>query len=267
MKKATSENIDLIIKKANEKPYNNFFIIGDIELYWKKNHAHSFLYYEGLNNVIDTIYFVYYNTLLIYTTAQFDTKSINKLLKHHHILNVICHDSFSQNEFIKYTQEVKISILIKKEDILVMKKLPDKLFSKSKLILEEKIEKLLISKSKIKEFAFMGNKVENEIIAYKEKFKNKTFFSYYIEQDDKVVAAASCDSWTDKVASIGGVFCLEEYRQKNYASDCVYNLCKHIIEIKKLKPILFFDNPVAKIIYEKLGFEFIDSLFVNVIKN
>lgn len=62
---------------------------------------------------------------------------------------------------------------------------------------------------------------------------------------------------------LGGIFTLSSYRGQQLAQDCVINLCNDIIKQDKL-PILFWNNPSAGKLYQRLGFEKIGELTVLV---
>ncbi|EFF41432.1 GNAT family N-acetyltransferase [Mycoplasmopsis alligatoris] len=265
MKKAEQKDIERILQKANEKPLNNFFIIGDIELYWKKGHKDTFVYFSEQDNKINSIYLVYFKTLLIYTTSELNYQDLFKLNSLHEIVNVLCLDDYTQGQFKNYLDFSKTKYYLKTEEALAFnyKNFTRENFQ-SKPLLVEDVAAFLESKKQINEFKMLGNSSDDDLKNYTEKLKNNTFISYVIKKDNKIIASASSDSWSDKVACITGVFCLEEYRKNKYASDCLKNLVYHIVNNKKLTPLLFTDSPIAKQMYLNLGFELLDKLYLYV---
>lgn len=82
--------------------------------------------------------------------------------------------------------------------------------------------------------------------------------TYYIEMDGQIVSSASTAAENTGSAMIVGVCTLKAYRKKGMASDCLYQLCRDVMaEGKEL--CLFYDNPDAGRIYERLGFKCIDK--------
>ncbi|GAA0123472.1 MAG: GNAT family N-acetyltransferase [Clostridium argentinense] len=77
---------------------------------------------------------------------------------------------------------------------------------------------------------------------------------YCIKSNDKILASAATTAESKELAMIVSVMTNNNYRNKGYATSCVYHLCKDLIEEGKT-PCLFYDNPKAKNIYKNLGFE------------
>lgn len=89
--------------------------------------------------------------------------------------------------------------------------------------------------------------------------------TYYIEQDGKMVSAASTAAENSFSAMVVGVCTLEAYQQRGYASACVKKLCQDILaEGKEL--CLFYDNPAAGRIYKRLGFYDIEKWSMYIFK-
>ncbi|MBB6282407.1 GNAT family N-acetyltransferase [Geobacillus subterraneus] len=77
--------------------------------------------------------------------------------------------------------------------------------------------------------------------------------TYYIEQDGKMLAAASTTAENSLSAMIVGVCTDPEHRGKGYASAIVAKLVCDLLAEGKM-PCLFYDNPDAGRIYHRLGF-------------
>ncbi|MCG6793884.1 GNAT family N-acetyltransferase [Anoxybacillus geothermalis] len=77
--------------------------------------------------------------------------------------------------------------------------------------------------------------------------------TYYIEQDGRMVAAASTSAENSLSAMIVGVCTDQEHRGKGYASTIVAKLVCDLLAEGKM-PCLFYDNPDAGRIYHRLGF-------------
>ncbi len=95
-------------------------------------------------------------------------------------------------------------------------------------------------------------------VAKRIDMENGVTRTYYIEIDGQMVSTASTAAENMISAMIVGVCTLEAYREKGMASDCLYQLCRDVMaEGKKL--CLFYDNPDAGRIYERMGFKCIDK--------
>ena len=76
---------------------------------------------------------------------------------------------------------------------------------------------------------------------------------FIVKQDGKIVACAATAAECAQSAVIVSVCCRKEYRRRGYAEVCVRELCRTLTsEGKQL--YLFYENPLAGTLYEKLGF-------------
>ena len=74
--------------------------------------------------------------------------------------------------------------------------------------------------------------------------------------DNKLVAQACIQTFTDNSNQIGAVYSLEEERGKGYAKAAVSELCERIIGRGKLPTLIVSkQNPPALNAYKALGFE------------
>lgn len=78
--------------------------------------------------------------------------------------------------------------------------------------------------------------------------------TYIITDGEKVVASASTTAENSRSAMVVAVCTYPVYRNKGYATACLTRLCAEVLaEGKSL--CLFFDNPLAGAIYERIGFK------------
>jgi len=93
---------------------------------------------------------------------------------------------------------------------------------------------------------------DNEV--YREGLKNGSARSYYLEQDGKTVATASTSAEIDDMAMVVAVATDKDYRKKGYATEVVSKMCSDLIDEGKTA-CLFYDNPEAGKIYNRIGFK------------
>jgi len=82
--------------------------------------------------------------------------------------------------------------------------------------------------------------------------KNENIY-YYILNEEKIVSAAQIGALSQKTGIIFGVATLQEERKKGYASSLIQGMILDQIHQRQLS--LFFHNPEAGRIYNKLGFQ------------
>jgi predicted GNAT family acetyltransferase len=76
-------------------------------------------------------------------------------------------------------------------------------------------------------------------------------------EDSKPVSMATKTSPTDKKMSVGGVYTPPEFRGKGYATSCVAELSRNILQSGKEFCTLYTDlsNPTSNSIYKKIGYK------------
>jgi len=79
--------------------------------------------------------------------------------------------------------------------------------------------------------------------------------TYFIEEDDKIVASASVTAETIINGMVVGVATDKAHRFKGYATVLMEYLMYEYLEMKHKDLCLFYDNPQAGHIYLRLGFE------------
>ncbi len=113
--------------------------------------------------------------------------------------------------------------------------------------------------SDIKEYLDKTNLVFNSNTKYestKAELDKKSKHIFVYKKNNEIVSGVSSSAESKELAMLVGVFTLENYRRKNYALKCVYAICEKLINEGKTV-CLFYDNPNAAKMYEKIGFKFI----------
>jgi hypothetical protein len=79
---------------------------------------------------------------------------------------------------------------------------------------------------------------------------------YIAEDGDKIICTAASTAESSDMAMIIGVATHKDYRNRGLASAVVSKLCSDLLSEGKT-PCLFYDNPNAGKIYNRLGFKVI----------
>ena len=79
----------------------------------------------------------------------------------------------------------------------------------------------------------------------------------FLWEDGKPVSMALKTHPTDKGMNVGGVYTPPEFRGKGYATSCVAELSRHILQSGKEFCMLYTDlaNPTSNSIYKKIGYQ------------
>lgn len=108
--------------------------------------------------------------------------------------------------------------------------------------------------SKIEELDTVGMKTREEFADYLLRHSGENGTTAYIMEDDKVVASASAVFESDYSAMIVSVGTDKQYRGKGYGKKVMHYLMNLYVNEKKKTLCLYYDDPRAEALYQKLGF-------------
>ena len=110
----------------------------------------------------------------------------------------------------------------------------------------EELYKLRRSIEEFSEFPFSP-----EVL--KKTFETNTGRTFYVREGNRIISSASTTAENSSSAMIIGVCTLKGYRNRGYATACITALCNELLE-KGKSLCLFYDNPDAGRIYQRMGF-------------
>lgn len=245
MKKITlSESKRLLPFLRKEKEFN-LFIIGDLENA-KPDSDYIELFIDGKLENPKGILLRYFKFFLVYSPDEMDYEGAARIIKEFEGARVVSGKEECVNEIKPYLEnkikeEAKLYFATLQEPIL-----PESEYKIKKLALDN-VNKVTDLLSTITEF---GSRDDETFIA---GIKNGSARSYYLEKDGEVVATASTSAETSEMAMIVAVATAKNHRKKGYATAVMSKLCSDLIEEGK-SACLFYDNPAAGKIYNRIGF-------------
>jgi len=77
---------------------------------------------------------------------------------------------------------------------------------------------------------------------------------YCIHEGGRIVSAAQTSAFGGNLAMIGGVATLESHRNRGLSTSCMAALCGDLLG-RGIAPYLFWHNPAAGRVYDKVGFQ------------
>jgi len=113
----------------------------------------------------------------------------------------------------------------------------------------ETFDEVLALQSTIEEFRDLGGASEG----IRKNLETGTGRTVFVRRNDRMVATASSAAESSRAAMIIGVCTATEYRRQGLATACMVELCRALLDEDKIV-CLFYDNPSAARIYERLGF-------------
>ncbi len=264
IRKLTESDRQNVIKYLKQEPEINLFILGDIENYGFQTDSQDIWADISENDEYQAVLLRYYNSYILYT-----------------------HNS-NNYDYSNFANQIKTAIASKIADTISAKKeIMDKLYplletkedfsrkscyfskcnridpafpvsnlDKVKYATTDHIEEIAeFMNEKIVEFGTLRN-----LDSMRKAIETGSGSIVYMKdtKTNKPIATASTAAENTYSAMIVGVATDPDYRNKGYASACVYKLTKKLIDEGRTA-CLFYDNPKAGNIYKKLGFVDIDK--------
>lgn len=226
----------------------NIFLIGDIQRYGYDSYFFSI--YGGINEKgeLEGILLKCFEFIIFYSYDEFNIKEFADFIN-----NTACEELCGKSEaleklepYLKLHRYRKVNIFKLTNSNLLYKYKDNNKYVKLKKIKFGNLSRIVKLYEEIGEF-------EN-ITIDNIKSSLKTGRGYCIEKQGKVISMAKSTAENKENAMIIGVGTHPNYRNKQYATICVVQICKELLEEKKI-PCLFCDNETAAKIYYKLGFE------------
>lgn len=235
---------DLYPYLRKEKEFN-IFIIGDIENA-SDNKKFIDIYIDGNKKNPTGVLLRYYNYFIIYSPGEMDYKQAAKIIKDWGKAQVLSGKESHVDKIKKYLND-----LIEEEKRMYFYSLREPNFTSSDYKIQkltpENTEKVIQLLNSIEEFDSRND--ESFISGIKDGSKR----CYYLELDGHIVSTASTSAESSDAAMIVAVATDKRYRNKGYATTIMSKLCSDLLKEGKI-PCLFYNNPSAGKIYERMGF-------------
>lgn len=242
IRKCTSCDLDILNNYLYKRKELNLFMISDIEIFGFEDENLE-IFIDQYNNELKTVYLRYFNNLCVVSYDNIlDLDFIKNIVEKHSIVNIS-----GEKDLI---QLIKLDGFITKDCYFSsLNKLQIKVDTTG--VCELTIDNFEEYLEKSNEVFNTNTKVES-IKAELEK-NSKHIFVY--KENGEVVSGVSSSAESKELAMLLGVFTLEKWRRRGLALKCVYAICEKLLNEGKTV-CLFYDNPNAAKMYEKLGFKF-----------
>lgn len=247
-----------VMALIGKKPAENLFIIGDIEAYGYASDIQRVFGQFELDELV-AVLLDYDHNYIVYSEGPYDMEGFAKIINADEQLT-----GFSGLREVVQPMEHLIKKPVKsKADTYYAKceKLEvasDKTYEMRRTTVEDipVHQELLRS---IPEFEGSSTNAE----AMKRNIEKGTGRSYGIWDGDKMVSVVSTTAENKQSAMIVGVGTCEQYKRRGYASELMIKVCQELLDEGKII-CLFYDNPQAGKIYQRLGFKEIGLWNMNV---
>jgi uncharacterized protein len=252
IRKLTRKNHDQLIEYLSNEKAMNLFIIGDVEAFGYDSPFQELWADFNDRGDIQGVLLRFYNGYIPYAKEAIDVEAFASIM-----LQDEKFEEFSGKESIVEHFEGYPGLRLGKKmsmyfaECIHANKLDQDLeLPLVKRATLEDVSKITYLRSQITEFSGLPDQEEK----VKEQMIAGVSRTYYIEQNEQFVAAASTVAENSMSAMVVGVCALPEYRQMGYATQLMNALCKDVLQEGKTL-CLFYNNPKAGSIYHRIGFE------------
>lgn len=255
MKKLDNTHLQQAIAYLSEEPEFNLFLTGDIENFGMASDAIRTYTADDWTDG-DFPYFIldYRGNFLVYSkNTDYDVKSVAKFLSSMEMENLSGKQEIIE-KLCPYFPErpVQRTYMSRLNQVN-----PDFSFSDSLCVRrldETDAESIYSLYVLIKEFSmFQGLSEEQALEKQRTSLKDNIYFGAF--ENGILTSVASITAATKTSAMIVGVSTRPEYRKRGYASAVVGTLCKEVLAEGRQFLCLFYDNPAAGRIYNRIGFK------------
>lgn len=250
----TEQDRERVLKYLYQDPAYNIFIIGDIEAFGFDKPFQR-IYAEFDDEKLLSVFLRYRDSAIYYADTLrfnkdyldiFDKDSFSYISGKTHLMNLIKPYLESYKNFHTYFCEAK-TLVVDVNSHLDIKRMTTK----------EDAYKVYDLVSTVEEFAAFHQDKE----AYADaKLKSMAMgMTLYLEEDNRAISTVATTAETTQNAMVVAVATHKDARNKGYASKLMQALMHEYLIKKQKRLCLFYDNPSAGKIYQRLGFETIGT--------
>ncbi|MCO7175060.1 GNAT family N-acetyltransferase [Sporolactobacillus kofuensis] len=251
IRQLTEKDRNQILAFAGDRPAENLFIIGDIEAFGIEDDALTLWGDFDSQGDLLSILLRYMGNFIPYAQDPdaLDGQSWAKVIQESGQLGRL---SGLQSLVEKIVPHIQLPIVKKqtcqyaKRDLQLPIDNQEKLTDVKMLFPEEAEKVIQLRNSRFTSYAESPETLQKNM----NKGISRT---YYIERNNELVSSVSTAAETRRAAMIVGVCTKKDYEHQGYATSCLIKTIR-ALRAEHKQPCLFYDNPKAGRIYERLGF-------------
>lgn len=251
IRKLTDHDRTACFELIQRKPAENLFIIGDLEAFGFDTDFQDIWGDFTEDGKLRAVLLRYNINFIPYAEGNFDVEGFAKIINEH--------PEGSQLSGLDELTSAIIPYLSKKikshrhffyakceNDVDLPKKIDLVQVQKAGV---NDIGRIITLHSQIPEFS----EAPRNPMSMKRAMEKGVARTFFIEEDNQLVASASTTAENSYAGMVVGVCTLEAYKRRGYATKCLTRLTREVLQEGKAL-CLFYDNPEAGKIYKRLGY-------------
>lgn len=250
IRQLTEQDHQQVLQLIGKKPAENLFIIGDLEAYGYDSDIQQ-LYGEFHDEQLIALLLNYDHMYVMYAEGIYDVEGFARIVnKDEQLLGLSgMYDILtSLYPLIEKTPKRSGKMHYAKCTALIGEAPPHRFTIRKTTVEDIPQHRALLQQ--IPEFA-NSTTTEEQMIR---TIENQTGRTYALWEDNQIVSVVSTAAENLQSAMIVGVATHPDYVKRGYATALLYRMCEELLAEDKVV-CLFYDNPKAGKIYERIGFE------------
>lgn len=252
IRKLKEPDREQLMALVSQKTAENLFIIGDVEAFGFDSDFQTVWGQFNENDELIAVLLKYESNYIPYAEGDYDVEGFANIINsdtNMREMSGLKHIVEKLESYIPRKIRTKNSFYYAKCQKLKVQKNDEALQNVEVLTLEDIEENVELLKG-VPEFASANITVESK----KRPIESKTGRSYFIRVNGEMATTASTTAENSLSAMVVGVATKEQYKRMGLATNCMIKLCQDLLDEGK-ELCLFYDNPDAGKIYQRLGFE------------
>jgi predicted GNAT family acetyltransferase len=253
IRKLMESDRNSLLEYLNSEESLNIFFHANIKFYGHLHDGSLTLYgeFDEFSNYLSVLLLVSEAALFYSKNRQFNKEWLEIL--DNHKFSYISGVEHTIDKIIPYFKEYRVQLSFFAEASKLNEKYEKTNYNIVNVTTEEQCEKLYDLLKSMDEFVY---RTKNKKDFIKNRMKALEMgSSYYIEENGKVISTATVSAETNNTALVMMVGTDVEYRNRGLASILIKHLMHEYIEVKQKSLCLFYDNPKAGKIYNRVGFK------------
>ncbi|MCF6136764.1 GNAT family N-acetyltransferase [Pseudalkalibacillus berkeleyi] len=248
IRKLTDKDHEQVMDFLSVEPALNLFIIGDIENFGYETDFQQ-LWGEWQNDRLIAVLLRYKENFIPYAKGDFDVKGFAEIVLAAEQFQILSGKEEIIDQFDPYIPSKQKRSMYFAE--ITNRSNLEKIQTREEIHVAtvDDVEAIFTLRENIEEFTASSASRDSMV----HTIQTNSGRTYFMKDQGKAITSASTTAENSKPAMIVGVCTATNYRNKGLASKCLSALCDDVLKEGK-SLCLFYDNPAAGSIYQRLGF-------------
>lgn len=257
IRQLTAKDHEQVLPFLQKEPSKNLYIIGDIEIYgYQQDFQELWGEWDREGNV-SAVLLRFYDFFILYGKTGYNAKGMVEIMdRHKHLMISGAGEVLDElDPYLPLNKYQRIDTYFSEcTKNTINESDHQALVGKIKKATIQDVERIIKLEDQIVDFGVSENTSSEREAWLRKNLEAKTSRVYYIEEEGEMVSKVSTNGENSVSAMIVNVCTLPKYRKQGYLSVLLAKTVADLLQEKETV-CLFYDNPEAGKIYQKIGFK------------